>query len=327
MVLSTAQAGRIEGLKVCKSNDIHAQAALLDTWDQEYCQLSCGQFSGSVVSTWAGDVRFFVEKMNRAVLQRGCVGSDRIGIGLPIRLPGKSNLCGEAVEPLSLLVFSGQSGFEFLSPGEFLFVGMEIRSRPQQDPRLAGLIKTLRRALYGRRRVVPIGASEASALATSLVSVVNQLTKTPELLRDEARMRTLQASAMGMTIDCICEAEAEEQGASPSDTNYWQLINQIHDLVVDLPDCPLSVAELADRLGVSRRTVQYACNRALDLNPVAYLRALRLSGLRRDIRHADSVTEVATRWGFWHFGYLARDYKAMFGELPSTTLKRESLRI
>jgi AraC family ethanolamine operon transcriptional activator len=39
------------------------------------------------------------------------------------------------------------------------------------------------------------------------------------------------------------------------------------------------------------------------------------------MRHARSVSEAATRWGFWHFGRFAREYRAMFGELPSETLK------
>jgi hypothetical protein len=32
--------------------------------------------------------------------------------------------------------------------------------------------------------------------------------------------------------------------------------------------------------------------------------------------------DVANRWGFWHMGQFAADYKRQFGELPSATLKR-----
>jgi len=28
------------------------------------------------------------------------------------------------------------------------------------------------------------------------------------------------------------------------------------------------------------------------------------------------------RWGFTHLGFFARDYKKMFGELPSETLRK-----
>ena len=34
-----------------------------------------------------------------------------------------------------------------------------------------------------------------------------------------------------------------------------------------------------------------------------------------------NVVDIANAWGFWHSGQFAADYKQLFGELPSTTLK------
>jgi AraC-like DNA-binding protein len=51
-----------------------------------------------------------------------------------------------------------------------------------------------------------------------------------------------------------------------------------------------------------------------------------VQGLRQELRDAaprsTTVLDRALRWGFWHMGHLARDYKSLFGETPSETLSR-----
>jgi AraC-like DNA-binding protein len=52
---------------------------------------------------------------------------------------------------------------------------------------------------------------------------------------------------------------------------------------------------------------------------------VRLEKVREDLARAepgtDSVTEVATRWGFLHLGRFAAAYRSAFGEHPSQTLR------
>jgi AraC family transcriptional regulator, ethanolamine operon transcriptional activator len=54
------------------------------------------------------------------------------------------------------------------------------------------------------------------------------------------------------------------------------------------------------------------------------LKAVRLNGVRKQLRHADTsttrVADVANDWGFWHMGQFAADYKAFFSEKPLETL-------
>jgi AraC family ethanolamine operon transcriptional activator len=79
---------------------------------------------------------------------------------------------------------------------------------------------------------------------------------------------------------------------------------------------------LVSALDVSRRTLQYAFQEALGINPASYLRVERLNRVRRALGNAQSVTEAATRFGFWHFGHFATEYRTLFGELPSETFRR-----
>lgn len=88
---------------------------------------------------------------------------------------------------------------------------------------------------------------------------------------------------------------------------------------------PLRIQELCKSVGVSWRTLDYAFRERFQMTPKQYLQASRLAGARRDLVSRDrsiNVTDAATRWGFWHLGQFAADYRAMFGELPSQTLRR-----
>jgi AraC family transcriptional regulator, ethanolamine operon transcriptional activator len=87
----------------------------------------------------------------------------------------------------------------------------------------------------------------------------------------------------------------------------------------------ISVEQLATAAGVSERTLREVFQRYYGLAPVQYLNRRTLHQVRRALKTADpmmaTVTEIATKFGVWQFGRLARDYRCLFGELPSKTLR------
>jgi len=83
----------------------------------------------------------------------------------------------------------------------------------------------------------------------------------------------------------------------------------------------VSVADICQATGVSWSTLERAFRDYLGVTPKFYINALRLNQVRRELHGAEDtfVADVANRWGFWHMGQFARDYRKMFGELPSQT--------
>ena len=62
------------------------------------------------------------------------------------------------------------------------------------------------------------------------------------------------------------------------------------------------------------------------MSPKRYLLLRRMHLARRALRDSASdtttVTQIATQYGFWHFGRFAGEYQSLFGEAPSTALRR-----
>ncbi|GAA1016364.1 AraC family transcriptional regulator [Acrocarpospora pleiomorpha] len=90
-------------------------------------------------------------------------------------------------------------------------------------------------------------------------------------------------------------------------------------------DEPLDLAALAVSCGVSVRTLQDQFARQLGVTPTAYRRQLALQHAHRDLVRADpahtTVAEIACRWGFYHLGRFAREYRDRFGVTPVDTLR------
>jgi AraC-like DNA-binding protein len=88
---------------------------------------------------------------------------------------------------------------------------------------------------------------------------------------------------------------------------------------------PLSLGDLCRIAGVSARTLQFGFHRSMGCGPIQFLRTTRMERARNDFlaRHeTTTVSEIAARWGFLHFGRFASEYAKRYGEMPSETMRR-----
>jgi AraC family ethanolamine operon transcriptional activator len=89
---------------------------------------------------------------------------------------------------------------------------------------------------------------------------------------------------------------------------------------------PLNIATLCRVLAVSERTLRKAFHRIHGLPPHRYLRMLKLSRARQELMlvrgRSVTVTEIATDLGFVELGRFSVEYRRMFGESPSETLRQ-----
>lgn len=116
------------------TTDIDEQAGLLRGWQQRYRQLSPGAFEGSLTEASLDGVRLMHETTSHALLQHGCLPTGTLAIGLPLSGGTSLRLCGQSCRAQHLIVFSGQAGFEFRSPGSLQIVDLVLETEVLQSP-------------------------------------------------------------------------------------------------------------------------------------------------------------------------------------------------
>jgi transcriptional regulator GlxA family with amidase domain len=100
---------------------------------------------------------------------------------------------------------------------------------------------------------------------------------------------------------------------------FWRVVEEN-------PEQPLYIPEICKAIRVPSRTLRMCCQEHLGMGPKRYLLLRRMHLARRALRRAGpdtaSVTDIATRFGFWQLGRFSVQYQSLFGASPSATLRR-----
>jgi AraC family transcriptional regulator, ethanolamine operon transcriptional activator len=92
----------------------------------------------------------------------------------------------------------------------------------------------------------------------------------------------------------------------------------------------LRVSDLARVAEVTSRTLLRAFKSQVGIGPARYLKLRQLNMVRHTLRStfgaSHKVTEVLNAHGVGEYGRFATEYRALFGERPSDTIRRESIR-
>jgi AraC-like DNA-binding protein len=102
-------------------------------------------------------------------------------------------------------------------------------------------------------------------------------------------------------------------------------VQRVVDLIEAHPERDLTLAELAHAAGTTARALQRGFKDVVGMSPTAYVRAVRLDRVHAELLSEPgvAVTDAAMKWGFFHLGRFAQQYRERFGVVPSQTVRRK----
>jgi AraC-like DNA-binding protein len=147
----------------------------------------------------------------------------------------------------------------------------------------------------------------------------------PEIIAHPEAARGLEQALIEAMVDCL--ASREPRANTLAQGQHAIVMRRFRRVVEENPEHPLYIPEICKTIGVSGRTLQACCHEHLGMGPKHYLLLRRMHLVRRALHQSvpetASVTEIATRYGFWQLGRFAVEYQSLYGEPPSATLARQ----
>ncbi|NES64904.1 MAG: helix-turn-helix transcriptional regulator [Okeania sp. SIO2D1] len=105
-----------------------------------------------------------------------------------------------------------------------------------------------------------------------------------------------------------------------------KLIAQAEQKMLANLEKPLTLKQLAQNLDCSSCALSFGFKDLFGLSPMRYLKVRRLNAVRQHLKAREpegcTIATLASQFGFYSASHFTRDYKAMFGELPSETLQK-----
>ncbi|GAA3921012.1 helix-turn-helix domain-containing protein [Litoribacillus peritrichatus] len=303
-------------IKTFEANDADEHAHNLTDWQQEYDQTSAGGFYGSIRELALKDLQVFKEQTSKALNQSCKVWPNSIWLGIPEFSEQESRINGLPVNENTIMSRPGNCEFELVTPENFNIFGIVVGQAQLQTMANIQCIELNWTELTDHGRFdVP------ESTLTSIRFVLNRLLS----LSSEQTPERLKKDILMMALLEVLQKEVPNQSMTPSYGHRKQVVDTVKTHIAQNIEEPLTITDLCEIANVSRRTLQYSFESIMGISPLQFLRMNRLNGVRRVLYHSSQtlpISDIASQWGFWHLSQFSKDYKQLFGELPSETRQR-----
>ena len=301
--------------RVSHARDADEHALNLSQWDQRYDQLSAGSFEGEVMELWLPKTQIFVERANRQLRQSCAAWKDSVWFGIPAAEDGMMWMGNKPLAADALCVRDGGVEFDLMTAPDFDLYGIVVDRLSFAEYLEERTRLDLDRVLL-QRDLISLAPARKHRLCAALSNILSDA----ELAGDAPAV--LQARVFDVLVDVLQQGRASPPASRRCVSSRQQIVSRIRDLVLAQPAEAPSIPDLCRDLHVSRRTLQNSVEEVTGLSPVSFIRSLRLNEVRRALKqgHGDtSISTVAYSWGFNHLSQFAKDYRQLFGELPSAS--------
>jgi|JI9StandDraft_2_1071091.scaffolds.fasta_scaffold00139_15 AraC family transcriptional regulator, ethanolamine operon transcriptional activator len=295
------------------------------TWNLTSTQLSQGKFQGECAIAQFGGLQFIYASFNQALQIVG--GKPANTLSFATLLTSQDSELVAHNQRLNQKVLFGfdPTRETHIITRKFGQVGIvSVRTDLFHQYTAQMEIKQFNESFF-QRNVIHLDPTKFGNFKTYLQQLFSLLQTNQNWLQQPQIQRLIVEDCLPLLIDILRFDSSLSVSRIPSLGRY-QMIKGMEEFIIGNIAQPLTLKDLYTAVKTSPRALSYGVQDLFAMSPMEYLKVKRLNGVRRILKACApsiyTVSAIANLWGFWSMGHFSRDYKQLFGELPSQTLKK-----
>ena len=284
----------------------------------EHVQLERGNFSGRIAHTAAAETRVDWGRYELAVLARGDTSGEMVTLALAIDGLGDWRVYGQAMVDGDMVAFAERGELLIALPRRAQWLALQV---PRRRLEAAGLAPGSLPASGAQRMRGRLDAGLRQTLADVAPVLAPLAVPAPFKGADVERAHDQLLTAV--LTGWVRRSSSDKGNAALQPAERWRVIRRAEAYLESSGAASVRIDDLCVAACTSLSRLERAFREAFGLNPRRYLMLRRLAAVRGELLDGGapgSITEIATRWGFFHLGRFAQEYRLHFGERPSDTL-------
>lgn len=304
-------------------DDFDDLAVNLRKWNVEISQIERGKFTNTVQQLSTGETLITQINSHGKAFQNGETPPGRTFCLLGNK-KSRIEMKKQQVTPNNLVI---------CSPGGELDVSTQsdpvnVFTISVSDKLLFGLMEDRGLEAYqksiSQSELLALSAAQMQQLRITCHNYFKWLDTFPEDIQAQTFQNEVRSNLLIPLITSIIASQPTLlDSANSLSIDRWNRVEEFINLNIDKH---IQVHEICQATGVRERTLFRIFKKRFGVTPNSYLKCVRLNRIRKTLKRSTYkkmlISDIANDLGFWHMGDFAADYRTLFGENPSETIKK-----
>lgn len=289
-------------------------------WDADFRVAQAGNFTARIEQLVGQQTLVNIATLGTGTLQLGATPIGMRTFAIPINLGGPATWLNQEMNPLALMLFPKSGELFCVAGGPMQMATLSVKEALFEN--IGATLLSTRLCDTDGEKTSELQPTRWQQLHQNLQSLLSFNTRYGHLSESCEWLAYMEEELVNSFVSSLPGA-AHSMGTITSSAAARNTHRAV-DYIMDNLRKPFTISSMCNDLKCSRRTLESSFKRCTGTSLLPFIKFQRFTHCRAElllsIEGIETVTSIARGWGFWHLGQFSIDYKALFGESPSSTL-------